>query len=277
LQTNIGISNFPVSEDIDPGFGPDTEQRRVDFASKLEEEDYNISLDDALKIAKANLITALKLWNKQNLILKVEKLSLQDIMIIWLVFDFSYIVKVIIFYNENDKDIILNSYNNFLKYSSCVFVSLLKDIPAKVLNIIINKDEIGKIRNLYGGDLIFSLRNKNFEDIYKTYEVSQSKLSLSLRIKYLFNINGIRISFIKFKYVFRHTFENILENIVKIITIKLNRLKLYSDKSENLFIISEIISSFDAEASKLFINNIKDTTTEIKKTNEKVKKYYGIK
>jgi len=277
LQTNIGISNFPVSEDIDPGFGPDTEQRRVDFASKLEEEAYNISLDDALKIAKANLITALKLWNKQNLILKVEKLSLQDIMIIWLVFDFSYIVKVIIFYNENDKDIILNSYKNFLKYSSCVFVSLLKDIPAKVLNIIINKDEIGKIRNLYGGDLIFSLRNKNFEDIYKTYEVSQSKLSLSLRIKYLFNINGIRISFIKFKYVFRHTFENILENIVKIITIKLNRLKLYSDKSENLFIISEIISSFDAEASKLFINNIKDTTTEIKKTNEKVKKYYGIK
>lgn len=277
MQTNIGISNFPVSEDIDPGFGPDTEQRRVDFASKLEEEAYNISLDDALKIAKANLITALKLWNKQNLILKVEKLSLQDIMIIWLVFDFSYIVKVIIFYNENDKDIILNSYKNFLKYSSCVFVSLLKDIPAKVLNIIINKDEIGKIRNLYGGDLIFSLRNKNFEDIYKTYEVSQSKLSLSLRIKYLFNINGIRISFIKFKYVFRHTFENILENIVKIITIKLNRLKLYSDKSENLFIISEIISSFDAEASKLFINNIKDTTTEIKKTNEKVKKYYGIK
>jgi hypothetical protein len=94
IRSPIGISKIPVSSEIDPGFGPDTEQRRVEFAAKLEEEAFMISIGDATKLAKANLIIALKLWKRDDLIESVKRLDLRDIMLIWLIFEIAYISKV---------------------------------------------------------------------------------------------------------------------------------------------------------------------------------------
>lgn len=278
IRSSTGISKLSVSEEIDPGFGPDTEQRRVEFATKLEEEAYSISLNDATKLAKANLITALKLWRKKELIPLIEKITLREIMIIWLFFEISYLYRI---WNHFEKDVVMKItedkevFNKFLKN---VFSALSENISSDLLDIKIDVEKIELERKNLGGDLIFSLKLKNDYEVLKIYEFTYSKLAKSLRDKFFDIITGVRIDFESLQQILRLDIKKIKSEFILYISKAIQQSEDYNPEKEKLHVVSKIITCFDRELSEMFSKT--DTSGEdkaSKEAQEKVKSFYGIK
>ncbi len=274
MRSSTGISNLPVSEEIDPGFGPDTEQRRVEFASKLEEEAFSISVGDATTLARSNLITALKLWDKKNIIKIVSDLDLYDIMLIWLIFDICYIVEVLGLLKQDEIKKVLSDKKTWEKFTKNILQSLDKDISRRIVEIDINLSDVIRIRENMGGDLIFSLKNKNIYEIYKIYEMTYSKLSKSLRDTFSNMITVVDIGFKSIKKVISSN-GDLLEKFILLACKNVrSRYQLLGKKVEN---ISTLIDAFSEEAGKMFIGFFHEGKesgdTDVKK---QVKRFYGI-
>jgi hypothetical protein len=275
VRTNIGISKFPVSDEIDPGFGADTEQRRVEFAAKLEEEAFSISIGDATKIAKANMISALKLWGRPKLSVLLHQLSLREIMIIWIFFEISFVINVWLKTIDNKgKKLILKDEKTLGKYIDALFTPLLENIPEKVKNIPLDLTEIVKIREDYGGDLLFSLKSKNDLELRKIYSMTYSKLPKSLRDKMYLLIVGFEISYSKLSVYLSYNYKSIKRKVMKELH------KMYNEAEElsrdNYSSVVKIVEAFDEEM-KNFLNefgiHITPKGNEVKK---KIKEFYGI-
>jgi len=268
FRSNLGISFLPVSEESDPGFGPDTEQRRVEFAAKLEEEAFSIAVLDAEKIAKKNLITALRIWKVESLIPKVSKLNLRSIMFIWTLFEISFI----------DKSNIENIFDDLIKKNN--FKIFIKNVEFILANILEKKNEsikidikqIEKIRQNYGGDLIFSLNNKNFKEIKQIFEMTYSKLPNSLRISFQTIVCGIEIPL---KLICQLLLKK--DNFI----IEINKYFINSYNNEERRIkhleiqFNEIIPFIKIFDEK-FANKLNFDNPQNKEVESKVKSYYGI-
>jgi len=275
MRSSVGISKLPVSEEIDPGFGPDTEQRRVEFAAKLEEEAFSISFGDATKIARKNLITALRLWSKKKYIKLVSDLKLEDILFIWLIFDVTVLVEVFESIKISKREEIAGSEKIWEKYVKNILKSLKEDVKSKILNIKLDKEKINEIRENYGGDLVFSLRNRNFEEIMKIYEMTYNKLSQSLRDKFIEMIYLLSIDFDDLKQMLLKK-SSILNEFLKLLIDSIDEKFKYI--FENLEYISKIVSAFSIDAGK-YLNSFQEkdnSETKNESVKEKVKKYYGI-
>ncbi|MFC1780263.1 hypothetical protein ACFLY9_01040 [Patescibacteria group bacterium] len=277
IRSSLGISKIPVNPEIDPGFGPDTEQRRVDFAAKLEKEAFSIALGDATKLAKANMITALKLWEREDLIILLEKLDLRDIMIIWLVFEVSYIVKIWKVLDKNIINTIKTKKSKFRKLIDSIFYALSEDIPHKFNKMNINKCEILKIRKIYGGDLIFSLKYKNDNEIIKMYEMTYSKLPKSLRDEFYNIITGLDIKLKEIANILIGNKKSKLKEIIKLINEKIKDEKIYEKREKELRSLNKLITAFDERAEKHLKGEIPEDKRYKFEVNKRVKSYYGIK
>lgn len=274
IRSSIGISKLPVSPEIDPGFGPDTEQRRVDFATKLEEEAFSISLGDSKKLAKANLVKALRLWGRDDLVKQVEKLNLQEIMIIWLVFEISYIFYI--WSNATSKvlkSISTYKIENFRKFIELIFKPHFENIPNKFLKTRLNLKDIRTIREKFGGDLIFGLKLRNDEELIKIYEMTYNKLSKSLRDKFRLILIGIDIKLDDIMRLLKQEKKDVLTMMIRFIVSKLEDKII---ETEVINSMCEIIKAFDEKSSELFSKFITSTNKPSKEVEDKVKSYYGI-
>lgn len=277
IRSPIGISRLPVSAEIDPGFGPDTEQRRVEFAAKLEEEAFSISIGDATKLAKANLITALKLWKQDNLVKFVEKLELRDIMLIWLIFEIAYISKVwggTLAFEERKH--FCSSKETLREFLQAILASLAKDIPKTLVQIVLDIEAIKQLREEYGGDLVFALKRKNENEVIKLYQMVYSKLPKSLRDKYYEIITGVKIEYKNLVGILSKTKKGLLKKLVMLICEQMNDLEEYKQGKERIEIMNKIIEVFDAEVATFFEQQLKQPEGSPDEVKEKVKKYYGI-
>ncbi|MBN2015605.1 hypothetical protein JW766_02125 [Candidatus Dojkabacteria bacterium] len=271
------ISKISVSEEIDPGFGPDTEQRRVEFASKLEQEAFSIALGDATKLAQINLITALKVWGNKFLIAKVKSLGLKEIMLIWLIFELSFIVKVWEILYEAEWEKLLEDEEIFEKFLEACTTPLSKDVPMTLKRVKINVKRLEEIREMYGGDLIFALKSKNKREIEKIYEMTYSKLPQSLREEFLSSISGSCVEMENILKLFSKGCKDLLNTILKIVIDKLKRdVKPIDDKK--IRIILKIVEVFDKDSAS-FLRNELETINEGSRSEvkAKVRNYYGIK
>jgi len=277
MNTNLGISKTPVENELDPGFGPDTEQRRVEFASKLEEEAFSVSQQNAIKIAKANLIIALKLWNAKNLIKYVKNLKLQEIMLIWLIFEISFLSKIWIHVDNEIKETCYNSPKEFSNLMDKLQIPLSDDIKNTFNKIVLNRKEIIETRLEYGGDLVFSIKYKNKNELMKVYEFIFSKLSKSLRRNIYGMIVGVEISYQDVsKKLKKYSEETPLKLIMDMVNKSIKENHILED-DKKLSILKKIIKKFDIEASKMLLNYFVEENDKSKKyINKKVKKYYGI-
>jgi hypothetical protein len=276
IRSSLGISKIPVNPEIDPGFGPDTEQRRVEFAAKLEQEAFNIALGDATKLAKANMITALKLWEREDLIILLEKLDLRDIMIIWLIFEISYIVKV---WKILDKSVIKSMKSKekeFKKFIESIFTPLSVDIPKIILKKKLNIDDIVKVRKVYGGDLIFSLKYKSDNEIVKIYEMVYSKLPKSLRDEFYSIITGIDIEYKQMMKILVGSKRSKLKEMISIINKKIKVEKIFDKREKELRALNKLVTAFDERAEKYLIGEIGEDKESKLEVDKKVRSFYGI-
>lgn len=278
IRSPIGISKLPVEGEIDPGFGADTEQRRVEFAAKLEEEAFSISIGDATKLARANLITALRIWGHEELVTLVKKLELRDIMLIWLIFEVAFIARVWpLILDERGVAYFTSSKEALKKFLIEILAPLSKDISKKIDNLKLSIDEIVKIREEYGGDLIFSLKRKNEDEVIRIYQFTFPKLPKSLREKFYEIITGVKIEYADLVSALRGKGTNLLEVLVELITEGINATDEYKENVERLDIMKKMIMIFDEKACEYFekvvIKGREDTSDDVK---ERVKKYYGI-
>jgi len=277
MADNIGLSHNPVDQETDPGFGADTEQRRVEFAAKLEEETYMQAIDDVTKIARINLIKALQLWKLSRLYSVAQKLTLRDIMIVWRVFEILFLLTV---YNNclsNQQKIeLLRAKNLFESFFITILSSLQTDIKNKVGLLALNRECINKTRQTFGGDLIFSLKNKTHESIIDIYNKTSSRIAPSQREMFISNLQGIALptedifGALKEKNSYQKLCIEIAERI------KLHHEYLQND-SEQLSLLIEMITGIHPQSG----TKIKDSILGSKSLSDeevknRVKKYYGI-
>jgi len=278
MRTSIGISKLPVDSEIDPGFGPDTEQRRVEFASKLEQEAFSIAVGDAEKLARSNLITALKLWGNEDLIKLVERLHLREIMIIWLIFEIAYLSTIWRdCFNDRLQAKISSTKKLARKFPLLMLTALFKGIPEEIESIPVPKECVKSVREALGGDLIFALKQKNEDEIIKLYEMTYAKLPYSLRRQFHDIIRGVSIDYEKVLSILKKDPENILDQLIQLVTDAINNLKDYSINKKVLNSMLKIIGAFNTKSSNLFRKSL--TIQQVKQSSEvkeKVKKYYGI-
>lgn len=277
IRSSIGISTLPVSEEIDPGFGPDTEQRRVEFAAKLEEETFSIALGDATKLARVNLKIALRIWKKDDLVKLVNDLELRDIMLIWLIFEVAYISQIWGNLLDGLANATLCSTKDYLKkFLQSILVPLSKDIPSKIERVRLPVREIVKVREAYGGDLIYSLKLRNENEIIKIYQMTYSKLPKSLRDRFYEMITGVKIEYQKLVTALKSEKVQLLENFVALILERVAKIEEYVHAKEKLDIIRKIIAAFDQDAASCFLKGFTDVPERSEEVEEKVKRYYGI-
>lgn len=276
IRSKAGISKISVSSEVDPGFGPDTEQRRVEFAAKLEEEAFSITVSDATKLAKANLITALKLWEANHLIKFVAKLELRDIMVIWLIFEISYIVSVWLSLDIEIRRICTNSEKDLKRFIDAILSSLVDDVTTRFGKVSLDLENIATIRASFGGDLIFSLKSKNDNEIFKIYEMIYSKLPESLRNKFYKIIVGVEVEYKEILKIVKVAEKEILKRLVKLITEVMKESDRYTNRTEEVEIITKIVEVFDKSAAIYFQENVMNFNSIQGDVNEKVKRYYGI-
>ncbi len=252
---NIYFTNSPVDQELDPGFGPDTEQRRVEFASKLEEETYNISLSNATRIARSYLIAALKIWGKGYLSQNVKTLSLRDIMIIWLIFDIVYIARTINIFNNDKVKLLLLSNKTLFKFFKSIDVISSKDIKHKYIVYDYEKLGIIYVREKLGGDMIFSNKIKCKNDIIKIYKTIHSKLPHSLRLKLLIQIIGVKLDSSIIRKLLEKQDKYVIKKLIKYICNEILKDKEYTKsiiKRNTFNNILLIISCFSKLSSKYF-------------------------
>jgi hypothetical protein len=277
IRTKLGISKIAVSPEIDPGFGPDTEQRRVEFAAKLEQEAFYIAVGDAAKLAKANLVTALKLWEREDLIPLIEKFDLRDIMIIWLFFELVYISRSLSITSKKLGKVFKKDIKKFKKYIFLLFEPIFSDIPDMIYKSNINQTQIKKLREEFGGDLLFALKAKNDNEIIKVYEMTFSKLPKSLRDEFFSIITGVDISYEQVLKIWQKGKEDLILKLATVATAELAKVKKYAEDKKLLRNISKIVEIFDKRIDDVFLDVHKDYSTgKQKEVEDMVKRYYGI-
>ncbi|MFH1543379.1 MAG: hypothetical protein ABIE03_02485 [Patescibacteria group bacterium] len=277
IRSSIGISKIPVNAEVDPGFGPDTEQRRVEFAAKMETEAFSIAVGDAVKIAKANLITALKLWDRDKLIPLVKKLELREIMLIWLLFELSYLVQIWNDVSLDGKKIITDNENNLSEFIKKIFSALSQNIPHTVLKIPLDLKFIHSVRECFGGDLIFSVKQKNDIEVVKVYELAYSKLPKSLREKFYYIVTGVEFLYKDMIKFLNSKTKTLLEGLVGHVLDSLRADEEYKIEDSVLEVMANIIECFDGEARKFLLElNKGSSDTTRREVDDRVKKYYGI-
>ncbi|MBU0975772.1 hypothetical protein KJ918_03160 [Patescibacteria group bacterium] len=277
IRSSIGISKIPVNAEVDPGFGPDTEQRRVEFAAKMETEAFSIAVGDAVKIAKANLITALKLWDRDKLIPLVKKLELREIMLIWLLFELSYLVQIWNDVSLDGKKIITDNENNLSEFIKKIFSALSQNIPHTVLKIPLDLKFIHSVRECFGGDLIFSVKQKNDIEVVKVYELAYSKLPKSLREKFYYIVTGVEFLYKDMIKFLNSKTKTLLEGLVGHVLDSLRADEECKIEDSVLEVMANIIECFDGEARKFLLElNKGSSDTTRREVDDRVKKYYGI-
>lgn len=275
IRSSIGISNQPVEGETDPGFGVDTEQRRVEFATKLEEEAYSIALDDAEEVARKNLVRALRLWARDDLIQYVEKLSLREIMFIWLLFEVSFLSEFwALIDNETSKELILVGKDNFKEFISEIFQSVFTEI--KLVEGIDNS-YLKKIRDQYGGDLLFSLKNSNETEIFRIYRFTYKKLPKSLRDQLKEIIIGVKLDVDMIVENLKKS-KDVKKDLTKLILFSLEQSDKEKIKIKSWQNVVKFIEIYDKQLSVDFLKTIEQIdNSKQSEVDQKVKKYYGIK
>jgi hypothetical protein len=278
IRSPVGISYLPVSPDEDIGFGPDTEERRVRFASKLEEEAFALSHGDAEKVVKKNLITALKLWEHEEHIKLVQKLTLRDIMIIWVLFGIAFLSQVWDqALDKEEKAFFASSEIVLRNFIALIYSPFIESISKSERSKRIDIDTLTEVRNKFGTDLIFSLKRKNDEELQKIYNFIYSKLPESFREKLRFDFSGVKVDYSKIQEVLKKKKQNVLSSVVKLVTKQLREEKLYDKTPETIDIISKISSAFCSDMPDILKRQLKSGQTKSdKEVIERVKKYYGI-
>lgn len=278
VRTNTGISQIPVNEEIDPGFGSDREQRRIEFAAKMEEEAYQMALGDATKIARMNLITALRLWKKSDLTKKISSMTLRDIMLIWLVFQYLYFILVYQLLTEKNLFISSLEDSGFVnEFFERLLVANYTDLPTRIQKFGFEPKKIQKIREELGGDLIFGLEKKNFEEVAAVYEKALSRLPKSLREDFYEMISGIDIQIIELKNILNKDNSLLIQNISSLIAGKLNAVQEYTKERERLSTILEMINAYSPEIARELSKNLQSTPSiSQEEVEDRVKRYYGI-
>ncbi|MDD3647772.1 MAG: hypothetical protein PHS44_04730 [Candidatus Dojkabacteria bacterium] len=277
IRSSIGISKIPVSNEVDPGFGPDTEQRRVEFAAKMENEAFSIAVGDATKIAKANLITALKLWDREKLIPGVRKLELREIMIIWLIFELSYLAQIWNDLDVDGKKAITDSETTLSEFIKKIFSALSQNIPHRIFKIDLDLKFIHSVRECFGGDLIFSLKQKNDLEVVKVYEMTYSKLPKSLRETFYYIVTGVEFLYLDLIRYLNSKTDSLLESLVMHVHNCIRSEDEYKIEEVQLKIMSSIVECFDKEASEHILKLNQSISDQSKKeVDDKVRKYYGL-
>lgn len=277
-MSDIGISKIAVSDEVDPGFGADTEQRRVEFAAQLEEEAFLQALQDATKIAKANLVTALKLWHQTALIQYVNDLKLRDIMIIWLVFQYIYFLKIFIAIESKETFLkLVTDRSDFINtFFKGILVSNSEDFPKTIEGIVLDPKKILEIRRQLGDDLLFGLEKRNYEQIVEIYEKMYSKLPKSLREDFYEMISGIDISLVEIQTILQNNAGNIIEDFFKMIANKVAETEVYSEDTERLSRLFTIIESFSPEAASILQSGSSEIQPKSREEiDDQVKRFYG--
>lgn len=275
IRTGAGISKISVSSEIDPGFGPDTEQRRVEFAARLEQEAFAIAIGDAEKLAKANFIAALKLWEKEKLILGVKKLDLQQIMIIWLIFELFFIIEAVKEVKIKSLKKVFENDEIIRRYFAELFEPIFDEVDEEFQGVKLDLEFIREVRERYGGDLLFSLKVKNDNEIYKIYEMTYSKLPKSLRDKFQEVLSGFDMSYSDIRKIVMNKEERFEK-----LAILINRRLADNDDLEKAEIkrIQKYVEAFSEKFAKLLKNAKKKVPDKTKEEiDKKVKSFYGIK
>ncbi len=277
LRSSTGISKIPVNPEIDPGFGADTEQRRVEFAAKLEEEAFAISLGDATKIARKNLQTAIRLWNAPKKVSFANKLDLREIMIIWLIFELVFLCDCWKNTSKESQEKLISVETSFKLFVKEVFKRLEKNIISKLKNIQINVKAVKKIREKYGGDMLFSLKKQNDSQMIQIYAYTYNKLPKSLRERFFAIVTGVYISSNDLISSLSSNKKH-LNILIKLVTDNLKRDSEYELGESKKNTMIKIVSVFSNNASKIFGKMMKSKETKTKEEVEnRVKRYYGVK
>ena len=276
FRSNIGISKLPVSSEIDPGFGPDTEQRRIEFASKLEDEAFSMALGDSTTIARRNLVTCLHIWRASHLIKLVSSMHLGEIMLFWLLFEISFItevfdkaIKVI------DKDTILSTEKNFKSFVNSIFASVFTKIPSNNSYSIVMSD-LKNIREKYGGDIVFAIKNTNEKEVFKIFNKTKSRLPKSLRENFQEIVTGIRIDTQKIINVIANH-NPFKKNLINYVLLSLGQTDNERRAKVDFSIQSKLIELFDPGIADIFkqVSDNKETESR-EEVEDKVKSFYGI-
>lgn len=278
MTNRLGITNNPVDQERDPGFGADTEQRRVEFAAQLELEAFQLALSDATKLARSNLIKALRLWKQPQVIPNVSALELRDIMVLWKIIELLFLIKVFSDCLTNvQSSELLHASNLFSRFTDSITTTIKTDIPRKIATLSLPIKCIVTTRESFGGDLIFSLRNKTIEGIYEILQKTSNRIAPSQREEFKHIIEGVPLSIeeIMQRLNSPDPFLSILEDIVS----QMKEIKEYQKSdSKHLEAFFEVLSAIHRQSSqqilKLFYGSV---SQERKDIDDRVKEYYGIK
>lgn len=260
----------------DPGFGPDTEQRRVEFASKLEQETFDKVIEDALKMARINLITAMRVMGKSNAGVIVSKMDLRTIMIVWRIFEVILLSESFNSMSNVEKAKILKSVkslNTFLHTLVNFDDSMLEKIYP---NLEINTRSLLIIRNRLGGPLVLGLRSNTYKSLGNFYKKNQSRLSQSLRDELISIFNGLTIQLSEINEILLSCCRSSLNCLEKLIKLLINKVEDLDKtlNSEQLEYTTAIAGVFSTIAAKLFIVEPDKRTNE--NIDDRVRKYYGV-
>lgn len=272
----MAISKEPVNPEIDPGFGADTEQKRVEFAAQMEQETYDKAIEDALKMARLNLISALRILSNNNHSKLVSMLSLREIIIIWRIYELVLVSNVFNILSNVESAKILKSVEE-LK----IFIGIILEIDDKAMkkkyqNYDLNLNVLIKIRNDLGGPLVFSLRKKTFEELFKIYKNNSSRLSQSMREEMLDIFNGLEIKLVEINEILLKAIELKKDVLTSFISLVVKRIEDLDKplSMDRLNILKEITKVFDQDISKYF--DIEPDKKILESVEERVKRYYGV-
>jgi hypothetical protein len=165
---------------------------------------------------------------------------------------------------------------SFEKVFEAILASCHKDIAKTLDQIILDLEAISKFREKYGGDLVFSLKRKNENEVIKLYQMAHSKLPKSLRDKYYEIITGVKIEYKSLVAILRKTKKGLMQELVRLICEQMKNLQEYGGNENGIKIMNEIISAFDKKVSSLFEQQLKLPENDSEEVKEKVKRYYGI-
>lgn len=272
----VKITNNPVNEEIDPGFGVDTEQRRVEFAAQLEQEAFDIAMNDALKLARTYLITVMKVQGYQSHVQLVNQLDLPEIILLWRLFDMLVIGTLFQTLSKDEADLFLDS-QHFQPAMQGLF-NADDDASIKSFRTIgISSGKTSKVRDIFGGVLVFSMRSKTFTDCSQVYKDVESKISGSMRssMKRIFSAYKVDNATIR-KVLTERTSHDIILELFKHVARHFGDEEV--EVSDEMFLkVARMLNIFSKDAPQILNAAYKrKQDAASKEVEEKVKSFYGI-